>query len=308
MSLHQLRSVTVGVPDPGPVAAYYAEFGLTRDDDRNLSTVDGGRQLTLEPSATRRLVEMAVAVDDVADLDRARGALAAAGYETTTGEDRLSSVEAVTGVRVVLEIAARLDQAAAERKPVNGPGRTERPGRRADAILRTSPVRPRRLGHVVITTTDLEVTSRYFTDLIGLKVSDRIGSVGRFLRCSTDHHNLLVLQAPSVYLHHTAWQVDDVDEVGRGAMAMLAEHPERHVWGLGRHHAGANYFWYLRDPAGNYSEYYADLDVIPEDAEWTPESHDGHLGLYSWGPPPPASFLQPEDQISLVDVVRRVDA
>lgn len=88
---------------------------------------------------------------------------------------------------------------------------------------------------------------------------------------------------------------------------MLAEHPERHVWGLGRHHAGANFFWYLRDPAGNFSEYYADLDVIPEDAEWTPAVHDGPLGLYKWGPPPPAWFLQPDDQIPLVDAVRRVD-
>jgi catechol 2,3-dioxygenase-like lactoylglutathione lyase family enzyme len=307
MSLHQLRSVTVGVPDPAPVVDYYAEFGLTRDDDRTLATVDGGRQLSVEPAASRRLIEMVVAVDDTADLDRARRSLAGAGYESTSGEDRVSSVEAVTGVRVVLEVAPRTEQPAAERAAVNGPGRSERLGQRAEAVLRTGPVRPRRLGHVVVTTTDLEVTARYFTELIGFKVSDHIGSVGRFLRCSTDHHNLLVLQAPSAYLHHTAWQVDDVDEVGRGAMAMLAEHPERHVWGLGRHHAGANYFWYLKDPAGNYSEYFADLDVIPEDDEWTPESHEGHLGLYNWGPPPPASFLRPEDQVPL-DSVRRNDA
>jgi catechol 2,3-dioxygenase-like lactoylglutathione lyase family enzyme len=308
MSLHQLRSVTIGVPDPGPVADYYTEFGLSRDDDRNLSTVDGGRQLTIEPSATRRLVELTVAVDDAGDLDSVRATLAAAGYEPTTGDDCVSSVEPVTGVRVVLTIAPRLEQAATARDPVNGPGRIERSARRADAVLRTGRVRPRRLGHAVITTTDVAATSRYFTDLIGFKVSDYIGSVGTFLRCSTDHHNLLVLQAPSVYLHHTAWQVDDVDDVGRGAMAMLAEHPERHVWGLGRHHAGANFFWYLRDPAGNFSEYYADLDVIPEDAEWMPEVHEGPLGIYNWGPPPPASFLQPEDQIPLVDAANRADA
>lgn len=127
-------------------------------------------------------------------------------------------------------------------------------------------------------------------------MSDRIGDVGVFLRCSTDHHNLLLLRARTVYVHHTAWEVADVDEVGRGASAMLAGHPERHVWGLGRHHAGANYFWYLVDPAGNYSEYYSDLDVIPEGAAWTPESHEGQRGLYNWGPPPPPTFLAPVDQ------------
>jgi hypothetical protein len=41
------------------------------------------------------------------------------------------------------------------------------------------------------------------------------------MRCSTDHHNLLVQQAPLNFLHHTAWEVDDVDEVGRGATRML---------------------------------------------------------------------------------------
>src|SRR5438270_12224683 len=66
------------------------------------------------------------------------------------------------------------------------------------------------------------------------------------MRCSTDHHNVLVLQAPVAFLHHTSWQVDHIDEVGRGASAMLQDHPERHIWGLGRHHAGSNFFWYLK--------------------------------------------------------------
>ena len=156
----------------------------------------------------------------------------------------------------------------------------------------------------MLTTTNFDATSRFFSELIGFKVSDYIGDVGVFLRCSTDHHNLLVLAAPAVYLHHTAWQVEDVDEIGRGASAMLDGHPERHVWGLGRHHAGSNFFWYLKDPAGNYSEYYADLDYIPEDAPWVPESHAGQLGLYNWGPAPPPSFLQPEDLMELAAAPR----
>ena len=47
---------------------------------------------------------------------------------------------------------------------------------------------------------------------------------------------------------------------------MLAADPDRHVWGLGRHHIGSNFFWYLKDPAGNFTEYYADLDCIVDDA------------------------------------------
>ena len=96
-----------------------------------------------------------------------------------------------------------------------------------------------------------------------------------FLRCSTDHHNVLVQQAPVAFLHHTAWQVDDIDEVGRGASAMLAADPWRHAWGLGRHYIGSNFFWYLRDPAGNFSEYYSDLDCIVDDALWQPGVWEG---------------------------------
>src|SRR5947208_1921037 len=115
-----------------------------------------------------------------------------------------------------------------------------------------------------------------------------------------DTGSLLVRQAPVNFLHHTAWEVDDVDEVGRGATAMLEGHPERHVWGLGRHHIGSNFFWYLKDPVGNFSEYYSDLDIILDDQLWKPSVVEGARGLYNWGPPPPPSFIQPEDLAALM--------
>jgi hypothetical protein len=81
---------------------------------------------------------------------------------------------------------------------------------------------------------------------------------------------------------------------------MLDDHPERHVWGLGRHHIGSNFFWYLKDPAGNFSEYYSDLDCIVEDALWKPSVVEGARGLYNWGPPVPPSFIRPEDLAALM--------
>lgn len=50
--------------------------------------------------------------------------------------------------------------------------------------------------------------------------------------------------------------------MGRGATAMLEADPDRHSWGLGRHFIGSNFFWYLRDPAGNFSEYYSDMVAL----------------------------------------------
>lgn len=42
------------------------------------------------------------------------------------------------------------------------------------------------------------------------------------------------------------------------------------MWGLGRHYLGSNFFWYLKDPAGNFSEYFSDLDCIIDDELWEP--------------------------------------
>ncbi|MFC4911805.1 VOC family protein [Actinomadura gamaensis] len=300
MGLHRLSSVTVGVPDVAATAAYYAEFGLSPRADGWFATRDGGDQLRLVQAPTRRLVELVVGVDDPDDLDRAARRLAGLGVAAERGAGTLTAREAATGVRAVLRVEPRVEQPEVPATPYNGPGRIERAGTRAPGVLRTGPVRPRKLGHAVVGTTDYAATSAFFRDGLGFRTSDMIGDAGVFLRCSTDHHNVLVLAAPVAFLHHTSWQVDDVDDVGRGASAMLEGHPERHVWGLGRHHAGSNFFWYLKDPAGNFSEYYSDMDAVLDDTLWTPETLEGAKGLFNWGPPPPPSFLRPDDLAALM--------
>ena len=300
MGLHGLASVTIGVPDPGATAAYYTDFGLTPGQQGWLRTTDGGDQLRLVPRPFRQLVELVVRAGDHDDLHRAADALGRLGISSVLEGDELTSTEPVVGTRVVMRVAPPLEQQVVPAVSYNGPGRLERLGSRAPGVLRSGPVRPRRLGHAVLGTTDLELSKRFFVDGLGFKVSDYIGGQGVFMRCSSEHHNVLVLAAPVNFLHHTSWQVDDVDEIGRGAALMLDGRPERHVWGLGRHHAGSNFFWYLKDPAGNFSEYFADMDCGIDDQLWTPEVFEGQEGLYRWGPPPPPSFLHPDDLAELM--------
>jgi catechol 2,3-dioxygenase-like lactoylglutathione lyase family enzyme len=300
MALHQLLSFTLGVPDPELTGGYYREFGLADDGDGWFATSDGGRQLHLVPAPARRLIELRVGADDADDIGRAAARLAALGIAADVRDGVLTATDKVTAVRAVLKVAPRLDQPEVTATPYNGPGRLERAGGRAPCVMRDGPVQPHKLGHVVIGTTDLDATTAFFRDGLGFKASDYIKDAGSFLRCSSDHHNLLVLRAPVVFPHHSSWQVDDIDEIGRGAAAMLADHPERHVWGLGRHHAGSNFFWYLKDPSGTFSEYYSDMDCVPEDQVWTPETFEGARGLFNWGPPPPPSFLNPDDLAALM--------
>jgi catechol 2,3-dioxygenase-like lactoylglutathione lyase family enzyme len=316
MPLHRLTHIVMGVPNVEQTAAYYTEFGLIPADApaggagqagtaggepagssgrRTFATVDGGEQLTIVHSDLRRLVRLGIGVDDHDDLDRIAAGLAALDVPLERGDDAVTAADPGTRVTVRVEVAKRIAQEATPVPGYNAPGVTIRTDERAPGILREQPVRPRKLGHVVLGSTDREASQKFFTQGIGFKVSDEVSDIAAFMRCSTDHHNVLVQQAPVAFLHHTSWQVNDVDEVGRGASAMLAADPSRHAWGLGRHYIGSNFFWYLKDPAGNFSEYYSDLDCIVDDAVWKPGVWEGARSLWAWGPPPPASFLAPED-------------
>ncbi|AHH18572.1 glyoxalase/bleomycin resistance protein/dioxygenase superfamily protein [Nocardia nova SH22a] len=300
MGLHRLTAITIGVPDPDATADYYRDFGLADLGGHRFGTVDGGEQLRLARTPQRRLLELGIGVHDRDDLARIASRLDKLTITHKLDQDRLTVEDPNSSLTVVVEVAAEISEEPAAAAATNGPGRLDRIDARADGIGRTAPVRPRKLGHVVIGSLDQEASQRFFAEGLGFKISDRVPGLAAFMRCSTDHHNVLVQQAPLNFLHHTAWEVDDVDEVGRGATAMLEADPERHVWGLGRHHIGSNFFWYLKDPAGNFSEYYSDLDCIVDDALWKPEVVEGAKGLYNWGPPPPPSFLAPEDLAALM--------
>lgn len=304
MPLHRLTQITLGVPNVDATASYYEEFGLERrgsaNDGHTFATTDGGEQLRIAYAPRRRLLTLGVGVEDPDDLDRVAAQLGRIDVPFRRAERSITTHDPGTDVEVVIEIAEPIRQPAAKAPTYNVPGDAVRVNARADGVLREEQVRPRKLGHVVIGSLDQDSSQRFFTEGLGFKVSDSVVGRAAFLRCSTDHHNVLVQRAPVNFVHHTSWQVDDVDEVGRGATKMLEADPDRHVWGLGRHHIGSNFFWYLKDPAGNFSEYYSDLDCIVDDALWEPGVWEGARGLYNWGPPPSPSFLAPDDLAALM--------
>lgn len=292
--LHRLTHLTVGVPDVAAVAAFYRAFGLEETAPGCLASATGGEQLRLVPAPRRCLVELGLGVDDSDDIERFAATLTALGMASERANGAVTATEPASQVRVVVAVAEPITDASQPSAAVSRP-----PDARAPFLSRMAPVRPQRLGHVVVGTPDYAASRRFFEQL-GFRVSDEVVDVAVFLRCSSDHHNLLVQRAPVAFLHHSSWRVADVDEVGRGAKAMLATDPSRHVWGLGRHWVGSNFFWYLRDPAGNFAEYYADMDVILDDQLWQPGVFADERALYAWGPPPPPSFIAPDDLAELM--------
>lgn len=296
MALHRLTRIDLGVTDVAAAREFYADFGLKDLGEGRMATREGGEQLRLVQTDRRRLVDLGIGAENPDDLDRIQSRLDGLGLTWRRDDDRLRVHDPGTRVTATVEIAPRLEQQEASAPDMNGPAHHARANERAEGAFRVGPVRPRRLGHVVVGSTDLDGSYRLFIDALGFKISDEVGAGARFLRCSTDHHNLFIQPAPIDFLHHTSWEVEDVDEIGRGATAMLDKDPECHVWGLGRHNVGSNFFWYLRDPAGNFAEYYSDLDVILDDQLWEPgvfEPQDH--GIVAWGPRPPRGFFRAPD-------------
>jgi catechol 2,3-dioxygenase-like lactoylglutathione lyase family enzyme len=299
MSLHRLRSIAIGVPSVDPVRAFYRDFGLDEVAPGRFASADGGEQLRLVEAPRRRLVALAIGVDHADDLGRVAASLDRLGIASERDGRALRAVEPDTGIAVELGVEPRVAQKPPPRIATNAPGETLRRDARSPAVP-PAVSKPRRLQHVVVTASDPAAARRFFVEGLGFQVSDEIAGIGAsFLRCSTDHHNLLVQPGPFSFLHHTAWEMDDVDAVGRAAAAMVAADPARHVWGLGRHAIGSNYFWYLRDPAGNYAEYSSDLDVISDAEAWKVAASMPAHGLAAWAPPVPAAFLAPPDIVAM---------
>jgi catechol 2,3-dioxygenase-like lactoylglutathione lyase family enzyme len=305
VSLHRLTHLIIGVPDLDEAAKFYTDFGLTPVEgpgaasERRFGTVDGGEQLILVHTPIRRLVEIGVAAQDRDDLHSIQSRLARLHIESRVDRGELVTVEPATGIAVKVAVAEPLQQKwqVAEH---NYPGDIRRADVRAPALYRETRVRPRKLGHVVFGSTDYLTSKRFFMEGLGFRLSDEVQDIGAFMRCSPDHHNVLVQAAPVPHLHHTSWEVEDIDEIGRGAQDLLAEHPERHVWGIGRHWIGSNFFWYFRDPAGNMTEYYSDMDEIIDDQIWEPGIWGADKSPNQWGPPMPPSMISPDDLAELM--------
>jgi catechol 2,3-dioxygenase-like lactoylglutathione lyase family enzyme len=295
MSLHQLTSLTIGVPNVASTSAFYEAFGLTGRGGGRFATRDRGEQLRIVESPYRRVEEIAVGVDDADDLARIRSSLESAGHNVEIRPDSLLVHEQYANVDVVVAIRERAVTTAVGVAPINRPGMVERVNEPAHVVLNDAPVRLSKLSHLVMGTPNYDATLSFFTKLIGFEISDAIPGVISFTRCSTDHHNVAIQATPGAFLHHVAFEVDSVDEVLRGGSNMIEGAAERHMWGLGRHAIGSNWFWYLRDPAGNFVEYTADLDTITSQDLYVPKAWEGKEYLYAYGPNVPSEFLAPAD-------------
>jgi catechol 2,3-dioxygenase-like lactoylglutathione lyase family enzyme len=152
-------------------------------------------------------------------------------------------------------------------------------------------VRPRRLSHVLIFTKDIDASIKFYEQNLGLRLSDRAADIVAFMHGihGSDHHLLALVKSTGSGFHHCSWDVSSVNDIGLGAMRM-ADKGFTKGWGLGRHVLGSNYFHYVRDPWGSFSEYSCDIDYIPKEDRWPSADHKPEDSFYLWGPEVPREF------------------
>lgn len=121
------------------------------------------------------------------------------------------------------------------------------------------------LGHVVFYVRDLEKSTAFYRDVVGLEVAGRIFN-GRaaMLTGGTTHHELLLievgaapgpLQGKRIGLYHVGWKVgDNLDELRRTRDRIQAHGHD--IEGMSDHTVSQSL--YLRDPDGNEIELFVD--------------------------------------------------
>lgn len=135
-----------------------------------------------------------------------------------------------------------------------------------------------KIGHVVLMVSDLERSTRFYTGVLGFRVSDVYPETmmkGRmvFMRCASDHHGVaLVGAAPGasahVELHHMAFEVATLDEVFAAREWLRASGVK--VEFEGRRRAGCQIAVEFRDPDGHWLEIYWGLDQVGPDGAIRP--------------------------------------
>jgi 2,3-dihydroxy-p-cumate/2,3-dihydroxybenzoate 3,4-dioxygenase len=240
----RLGYVALGVPEPHKSRAFYEDsVGLTvtlEADDRLHFTCDERKQaVVLVQAAEPALAHIALEIG--VDLKTAADRLVARGVGVRWGDPDEANVY---GLDDYLELEA----------PEGVPFRLYNVMQRIGQPPKKDFVHFDRLGHIGLGFDDLPSAFRFFTETFDLKISDYIGDRTAFMRCDSYHHSLVITQRRGKVLHHVAFMVEELDDIGR-AFHRLNHNGVPITFGPGRHPTSTSIFLYFESPDGFGHEY-----------------------------------------------------
>jgi len=232
MAVSNLQHFALAVPDPERGREFYQAAGLEAIDRGNQVAMRCvGRdqdQILLVEGPRRRLHHISFGATEAGLAAVARAAEAfGAVRRDAPNETALPGLwlEDPDGILVNVRLA---EAAPSEGGPdargeparwqINTPGHYERRGRRG-AIDRNAEVLPRRLGHVLQFTTDTVAKTKFYTNVLGMKLSDHVGDALAWFHCAggSDHHVVAFGKSDRPGFHHASFEMANIDHIGVGA-------------------------------------------------------------------------------------------
>lgn len=305
LAVHSVDEFVYSVPDLDEARRFYLHFGL----DVRTEVDRDGEWLALythgHPHRWGRIVQGKMkkllwvsfgmhAADEAKFIEH----LSACGIETFEAPVRADAgglwFKGPDGLAIQLRVAEKSSPSAPS--PREFPPANHNAGR-ALSRSQLQQVRPLYLSHILLFSADVDSATQFYDEVLGLRLSDKSGSIIAFMHSphGSDHHLVALAKSHGLGLHHTSWCVPSLDAVGLGSQQMI-EAGYAQGWGLGRHVLGSNYFRYVRDPWGSYAEYSFDIDYVESGAEWPSADHPPEDSIYVWGPAMPADFITNYEQ------------
>jgi len=296
MTVNALLSYALTVPDLEAGRRFYTTFGLQASErDNALVFRCRGReqdQVHLVEGKRKRLNHLRFG-SDKAGLEDLRTRMAKKGIAETAAPHNAFGgglwLRDPDGNAVNVRPEEAQPARPAPAVVFNTPVRYSRVG--TPGCPKRAPTEPHRLGHILLHTPRLDEMIRFYSDVLGMRLSDRCDAIIAFMHLPQggDHHVVALLSDERPGFHHASFEVASIDAIGMGARHVL-EAGYKNGWGFGRHVIGSNFFHYVRDPWNSLAEYFCDIDRIPGDCSWRPADYPPEDALYLWGPLPPAEF------------------
>jgi catechol 2,3-dioxygenase-like lactoylglutathione lyase family enzyme len=150
---------------------------------------------------------------------------------------------------------------------------------------------PRKLGHVNFLTGRLQAQLRFYTEALGMRITDWLGDHGVWLYIGTDHHVMALVDKAAPHFHHLALEVVDIGQM-RDTLDHLGRHGRWLGWGPVRHGIGGNIASYVRIVEEEcFVELYCDMEQLQpghQPRQWP----DDRFSSNTWGPLPPRSYFR----------------